>query len=99
LTGRTPEQQRISVPAATLDEYVGTYVTSPSARLPFKTLKIHRTGGDLFLDIDGRGNLLILPTSPTIFAFRRFSLDFRRDASGSVTQAVIVQAGEVLTKQ
>ena len=99
LTGRTSEQQQISIPAVTLEEYAGTYVADASVRLPFKTLRVRRIGTDLFLDIDGVGKLLILPTSPTTFTFRRFSLDFMRDTAGHVSQAVIVQAGAVFARQ
>ncbi len=102
-TGRTPEQQRISLPPATLAEYAGTYVPPAAARLPFpfKSLQIRNVGSDLFLDIDGRGKLLMVPLSTTLWSIRVISLDFKRDETGAVTRSVIVGYGNevVLTKQ
>jgi hypothetical protein len=103
LTGRTSEQQQISLPASTLAEYAGTYLPPPAARLPFpfKSLQIRNVGSDLFLDIDGRGKLLLVPLSLTEFSARLINVQFRREAGGAVSQAVILGYSDevVLTKQ
>src|SRR5262245_10488031 len=99
LSGRTPEQQRISLPSSTLDEYAGTYAITSTERMPFQTLRIRHISEDLFLDADGKGNILILPLSATEFSARLFSLGFKRNAEGVVTGAVILENGAVLTKQ
>jgi hypothetical protein len=67
--------------------------------MPFKTLRVRRISGDLFLDADGKGNILIVPLSPTEFSARLFSLGFKRNVEGVVTGAVILENGAVLTKQ
>ena len=93
LSGRTLEQQRISLAPSTLEQYAGTYVPVPAARLPFpfKSLQIRRVGSDLFLDVDGRGKLLMVPLTTTQLSIRLMSLEFQRDAAGNVTQAVIIR--------
>ena len=99
LSGLTPEQQRISIPARTLDEYAGTYTVPAGTGLPFRTARIRHVSGELFLDADGKGNILLVPVSETEFSARVLSFVFQRDASGAVTQAFNPVTGVVLQRQ
>jgi hypothetical protein len=98
LTGRTSAQQRLSIPEQTLDEYVGNYVVSAGSTRLFKSVQVRRVGADLFLDADGKGNLLLVPISATEFDARVMTLHFERDATGVVARAVNAGTGQVLTK-
>jgi hypothetical protein len=92
LTGRTTEQQRISVPPSTLSDYAGTYVP----------VQVRSVGSDLFLDLDGKGKWLLVPISTTEVSVRLFNLKFQRNDRGLVTQLVVIPGFSddvVLTKQ
>jgi hypothetical protein len=82
-----------------LAEYAGTYLRPPTVRLPFKSVQVRNVGSDLLLDVDGRGKLLLVPLSTTAFSARLINLEFRRDAAGVVTHAVVFGSDFVLTKQ
>lgn len=100
LSGRTEEQKRIVVPAETLAKYTGRFVVvGRAAGIPFKTLDVRLVGGELMLDIDGRGSVSMLPLSSTLFTVRLFELEFKSNELGAVTEAVISQAGVRLIRQ
>ena len=99
LGGRTPEQSRITIPAGTLADYAGTYFVPSTERLGFTRLQIRHNGDDLYLDVDGHGNVLMVPLSVTAFSARLIDLEFRRNAAGAVTSAMLLRNGVVLMKE
>jgi hypothetical protein len=100
ISGITQEQRRISLPQERLAEFEGTYVLPAGRRrAEYSQLRVRRAGSDLRLDFDGRGNLLLVPLSDNAFSARIIELEFRRDAAGKVTEAVVAGNQTVLTKQ
>jgi serine-type D-Ala-D-Ala carboxypeptidase/endopeptidase len=79
------------LPAASLDEYVGSYKLSEKM-----LLKIFRTNDGLFARATGQGAFAIFPSAPNEFFARvaGISLTFTRDAAGAVTGLVLHQNGE-----
>ena len=99
LSGRTSEQQRISLPSSILAEYAGSYILPPTATLPIRSMQVRNEGGDLYLDVNGHGNILMVPLSLTTFSARIIDLEFKRDSSGAVTHVVLLRNGALLTKR
>jgi hypothetical protein len=56
-------------------------------------------GGELMLDIDGKGNVPMTPLSKTMFSTRIVNIEFVRDASGSITHAVNTANGIRLVRR
>lgn len=100
LSGRTEEQKRTVVPAETLAKYAGRYMVEGRAvGIPFRTLDVRLVQGELMLDIDGRGSVLMLPLSKTLFTVRLFELEFKANERGDINEAVIPGAGVRLVRQ
>ena len=77
----TSERQTITLPAATLAKYVGTYALAPGA-----VLTVTLDGEQLVAQLTGQGKLQIFPQSETLFFLKVVDaqLEFATDAS-SVT--------------
>lgn len=86
----TSERHEISVPAATLSAYVGTYEMMPSANL-----MVTLDGDHLMAQLSGQQKFQLFPESETRFFVKVVDaqVDFVKDASGAVTQAVLHQNG------
>jgi CubicO group peptidase (beta-lactamase class C family) len=87
----TPASKAIVLPAASLDEYVGTY------RLTEKfLLKVFRVDDGLFVQATGQGPIPIFPSAPNEFFARavRASASFTRDPNGVVNGLVLHQNGD-----
>lgn len=67
--------------------------------IPFRTLDVRLVQGELMLDIDGRGSVLMLPLSKTLFTVRLFELEFKANERGDINEAVIPGAGVRLVRQ
>jgi D-alanyl-D-alanine-carboxypeptidase/D-alanyl-D-alanine-endopeptidase len=81
----------IALPAASLDEYVGTY------RLADKfLLKVFRVDDALFVRATGQGPIPIFPSAPNEFFAKavRASASFTRDPNGVVNGLVLHQNGD-----
>jgi hypothetical protein len=99
VSGRTQEQKRIVVPTDTLSKYAGRYVVDGAAAgAPFKALDVRLVNGELLLDIDGRGSVLMVALSPTRFTVRLFELEFRTNERGTI-EAEVGQAGVRLVRK
>jgi hypothetical protein len=93
LVGRTDQEKKIVVPVGTLRAYVGTYAVNPR-RLFTVTLD----GGQLLLDMGGKGKIPMIPLSQTSFSPRLLgTYEFVKEKDGRVTHMLIHSAEEVLT--
>jgi hypothetical protein len=81
----------IVLPAASLDEYVGTYKITDKF-----LLKVFRVDDRLFVQATGQGTIPIFPSAPNEFFARavRASASFTRDPNGAVTGLVLHQNGD-----
>jgi D-alanyl-D-alanine-carboxypeptidase/D-alanyl-D-alanine-endopeptidase len=87
----SPAYKAIVLPAASLDEVVGTY------RLPDKALlKVFRVNDAMFVQLSGQGPVPVFPSAPNEFFAKavRASASFTRDANGVVTGLVLHQNGD-----
>jgi hypothetical protein len=98
LVGRTDAEKRLVVPSETLTEYVGTYVTNPAGPSAL-SLTVRLRGGELFLDMNGKGNIPLVPLSPTTFSIRLANFEFFRNDRGEVAGMVDNQGGVRFTRQ
>ena len=87
----TPPKKPITLPAASLDAYVGTYKLADSF-----FLKVFRSGDDLITQATGQGPVPIFASAPNEFFVKiaPISLTFHRDAKGEVDGLTLHQNGE-----
>jgi hypothetical protein len=87
----SPAYKAIVLPAASLDEYVGTYKITDKF-----LLKMFRVDDGLFVQATGQGSIPIFPSAPNEFFARavRASVSFTRDPSGVVNGLVLHQNGD-----
>ena len=84
-----------------LAKYAGTYVVQSSTvlddRAPQTVFTVTAEGGDLYIDMAGKGRVLMTPLSQTSFSPRLLgTFDFVSDASGKVTHMMVYSAEEAL---
>ena len=86
----TSERHEVSVPVSTLTAYVGTYEMTPNV-----TLMVTLDGDHLMAQLSGQPKFQLYSESETRFFFKVVDaqLDFVKDPSGPVTQAVLHQNG------
>jgi len=86
----TSERREVSVPAATLATYLGTYEMAPNVNL-----MVTQDGDHLMAQLSGQPKFQLFPESETRFFVKVVDaqLDFVKDASGSVTEAILHQNG------
>jgi D-alanyl-D-alanine carboxypeptidase len=89
-----PEYSAITLPAAALDRFVGSYkINDKESRL------VGRDGGQLYMQRSGRGKMPILPYSANEFFVKdspnRVHLRFEQAADGTVSQMTLVQDDQV----
>jgi serine-type D-Ala-D-Ala carboxypeptidase/endopeptidase len=86
-----PAYKAIALPAASLDDYVGTYKLRDNF-----LLDVFRTNDALFARATGQNAIPIFPSAPNEFFARvaGISISFTRDASGVVTGLVLHQNGD-----
>jgi CubicO group peptidase (beta-lactamase class C family) len=89
----TAERKEITLPASTLERYVGTYEVAPGINM-----WIRLNGDRLTTQLAGQSQLPIFPESETKFFLKVVDaqLEFVKDASGEVTGAVMHQNGNDL---
>ncbi len=87
----TPTRKAVSLPAASLDAYVGTYKLADNF-----LLKVFRDNGGLFAQATGQGPFPIYAFAPDEFFARvgAISITFRRGAKGEVNGLVLHQNGD-----
>lgn len=83
-------EKAVSLPPATLDEYVGTYALAPGFELT-----IQRDGNRLDARATGQGAFPLAASAPDAFfaSVAGIRIDFQRDASGKVVSLVLHQGG------
>jgi len=90
----TSERREIPVPVSTLTAYVGTYEMAPNMNV-----MVTLDGDHLMAQLSGQPKFQLYAESETRFFLKVVDaqLDFVRDASSSVTQAVLHQNGRDIT--
>lgn len=99
--GLTAAERSVAVSPAVLTDYVGMYDITIGGRggSGIKTLTIRNSGTGLVLDVDGKGNLPLVPLSQTTFSTRILDLEFVRDGTGVVTRVINVRSGQRFDKR
>ena len=86
LSGSTDEQRRLVVPPDVLASYVGTYEATGRVSFGVTVVTMSLSNGQLFADMNGKGRLLMVPLSQTMFTPRMLgTFEFVRDSNGRVT--------------
>jgi hypothetical protein len=101
LVGRTAEEKKVTFAPEILAKYVGIYeVRSPNqfdARAPRNVFNITLSDGELFIDLQGKGNVPMIPLSETLFSPRLLgTYEFVKDEKGDVAYMLVHSAEEVL---
>jgi hypothetical protein len=104
LVGRTAEEKTVVVAPEILATYAGVYEvasgTPPGngARGNATVFTITLSGGELLIDLRGRGKVPMIPLSQTMFSPRLLgTYEFVKDGTGVVTHMLVHSAEEVLT--
>jgi hypothetical protein len=88
LVGRTPEEKRVKVAPDILAKYVGNYAASSTdSNLQISVFTVTLVGDELFVAFDGKGKLLLIPLSETVFSLFG-SYEFVVDDRGVVTHLI-----------
>ncbi len=78
--------QPVRVAPQILAKYVGEYDFVDANPFNYRTLTISRTGGELFVDFNGKGHIPMAPISDTMFSPRLLgTFEFSIDDRGAVT--------------
>jgi len=94
LVGRSEQEKKVVVARETLEKYVGTYEATPRGSVYRVTL----SGGELFLDIDGKGHIPFVLLSENSFSPRLGgTFVFYTNDRGEVTHLVAEGADAVIT--
>ena len=89
LSGSTDEQRRLVIPPDVLASYVGTYEATGRVSFGVTVLTVSTSNGQLFVDVNGKGHLLMIPLSQTMFTPRMLgTYEFVRDSNGTVTHLI-----------
>jgi len=98
--GARAAEKSLVVAESLLAEYAGTYdVMTTASLVPVTTLTVRARGNELLLDIDGRGNIPLVPVSKTTFSARLIELEFGRDDAGVVAVATNIRSGARFRKR
>jgi CubicO group peptidase (beta-lactamase class C family) len=86
----TSERKEMTLPAATLSKYVGTYEVAPGVNMMMRL-----AGDHLTTQLTGQGQIPVYAESETKFFLKvvEAQLEFFTDANGAVTHAVMYQNG------
>jgi hypothetical protein len=87
----SPAHKAIALPAAMLDQYIGTYRLTETM-----VLKVNRGGDHLISQATGQDTLPLFASAPDEFFAKGvgITVSFTRDASGAVTGLVVHQKGD-----
>ena len=96
LIGRTSEEKAVTVAPEILAKYVGVYDVRSGRSL--QNVNVTLSDGQLFVDLQGKGWVPMIPLSETLFS-PRFpgTCEFVKDDNGEFTRMLIHSAEEVLT--
>jgi len=97
LVGRTTTEASVVVPQETLATYVGVYEFERSAAFGIRAIKVTLENGQLWVDLNGKGRLPLVPLSERLFSPRLIgTYEFVVDDRGVVTHLLSHSAEEVL---
>jgi hypothetical protein len=103
LVGRTTAEKAVVVAPETLATYVGVYeipsdtAAGAGARGNTTAFSITLSGGELLIDLRGKGKVPMIPLSQTMFSPRLLgTYEFVKDDKGVVTHMMVHSAEEVL---
>jgi hypothetical protein len=98
LVGRTEAEKNLKIPPEILAEYVGVYeVPRTDVNSPGTVFTVTLTGGELMLDIQGKGKIPMIPLSETAFSPRLLgTYEFFKDDQGVVTHMLVNSTEYVL---
>jgi len=92
LVGRTEQERKVVVRPDVLRRYVGTYDTAGAGR-NLRQFTVSMDNGQLFLALNGKGRVPMVPLSDTDFsAHFPGTVQFVSDASGKVTHLLSISA-------
>jgi hypothetical protein len=95
LVGRTAEEKKVIVPQEILAKYVGRYEIAATNPRRFFTVTLE--GGELLLDLQGKGKVPMIPLSETTFSPRLLgTYEFVKNEQGVVSRMLLHSAEEVL---
>jgi hypothetical protein len=103
LVGRTTQEKTVVVAPEILATYAGVYEVEPEtppgngARGNATVFSITLSGGELLIDLRGKGKVPMIPLSQTMFSPRLLgTYEFVKDDKGVVTHMMVHSAEEVL---
>jgi hypothetical protein len=91
LVGRSEAEKKVHVAPEVLQKYVGNYDFAGSSP-PFgiRTITVSRSGGQLFIDFNGKGRTPLVALSQNMFSPRLLgTYEFVTDASGAVSHVLV----------
>ena len=95
LVGRTEQDGKLVVPPDLLRRYVGTYDAGGDREpgLTIRQLTVSLQDGQLFLALNGKGRMPMVPTSESTFGAQfPGTVQFVSDTSGNVTHLLLFSA-------
>jgi hypothetical protein len=98
LVGRTSQEKRVTVAPEVLAQYVGVY-EAPNQfgdRMPHNVFTISLSAGELFVDLQGKGKVPMIPLSESLFSPRLGTFEFVKDDKGEVAYLLVHSAENVL---
>jgi hypothetical protein len=101
LVGRTSAEKKVTVAPEILAKYVGIYeVRSPNqfdGLVGRNVFSVTLADGELFIDLQGKGKVPMIPLSETLFSPRLLgTYEFVKDDKGEVAYMLVHSAEEVL---
>lgn len=86
MVGRTEAEKKVQVPVEILDTYVGDYDFEESNGFGIRTATVTRSGGQLFVDFNGKGHTPLVALAKNMFSPRLLgTYEFVADDRGIVT--------------
>lgn len=93
LVGRTSKEKTVTVAPGVLERYVGVYEVRRG-----RTFNVTLSDGQLFIDLQGKGRVPMIPLSDTLFSPRLLgTYEFVKNDNGEVTHMLVHSAEEVVT--
>lgn len=90
LVGRSEAEKKVHVAPEVLQKYVGSYDFAGNTPFGIRTVTVTRSGGQLFIDFNGKGRTPLVALSQNMFSPRLLgTYEFVTDASGAVTHVLV----------
>jgi hypothetical protein len=89
LVGRTEQERAITIPLEALRRYVGSFKHVSGRPSSFRQFTVTLYDGELFIALNGKGRIPLVPLSDTTFSARLTgTLEFVNDGSGRATYVI-----------